>query len=54
MIMPTLDQLLAAGVTLFKWGLGIVIYGFITMLIGLIIITAIAMYSNKSEIKFIK
>ena len=49
MSIPTLDQLIAAGAALFKWGLSIVLYGFITMLIGLVIIGAVAILNNKIE-----
>ncbi|WP_279283107.1 hypothetical protein [Clostridium sp. C2-6-12] len=37
MRMPTLNELIAAGEELFKWGIGIAVYLIITILIGLTI-----------------
>lgn len=53
MSIPTLDQLIAAGEVLITWGLWIIAYGVITMLIGLVIIVVLNMIANK-PIKFIK
>ena len=53
MSMPTLDQLIAAGEALITWGFWIIVYGLVTMLIGILIIGAIDIYNSKS-VKFIK
>ena len=54
MSIPILDQLIAAGEALITWGFWIIVYGIITMCIGLIIIGIIAIFNNKSTVKIIK
>lgn len=54
MSIPTADQWRAFGETIATWGFGIVIFGLVTMLIGVIVIGALLFYDYKSEIKFIK
>lgn len=54
MRIPTLDQLEVAGEVLITWVFWIIVYVLVAMLIGSIIIGIIAIYNNKSEIKFIK
>jgi len=54
MSMPTPEQLRAGAEVLITWGFWIIVYGFVTMLIGLVIIGAVAILNNKSTIKIIK
>lgn len=54
MSIPTWDQLIAAGQALITWGFWIIVYGVITMLIGLVIIGSVAILNNKKVVKFIK
>jgi hypothetical protein len=51
---PTLEELQAAGEVLVTWGFWIIVYGAVTMLIGLIIIGIIAILNDKPATKFIK
>jgi hypothetical protein len=53
MSIPTLEQLRVAGEVLITWGFWIIVYGTITMLIGLMIVVIIAIY-DKPVTKFIK
>jgi hypothetical protein len=50
---PTLEQLILAAEVLVTWGFWIIVYGAITMLIGLVIIVVLNMIAN-NKIKFIK
>ena len=54
MSIPTLDQLIASGEAFITWGFWIIVYGIITMCIGVIIIGIIAIFNNKSIVKIIK
>jgi len=54
MSMPTLEELRAAGEVLVTWGFWVIVYGVITMCIGLVIIGAVAILNNKKVVKFIK
>lgn len=54
MSIPTLDQLIAAGEALITWGFWIIVYGVITMLIGLVIICIVAILNNKQTVKIIE
>jgi len=54
MSIPTWDQLIAAGEALITWGFRIIVSGVITILIGLVIIVAVAILSNKQTVKIIK
>lgn len=53
MRIPTPDELIAAGDVLITWGFWIIVYGVVTMLIGLMIIVIIAI-CDKPITKFIK
>lgn len=50
----TWDQLIAAAEVLITWGFWIIVYGTITMLIGLVIIVSVAILNNKQTVKIIK
>ena len=53
MSMPTLDELRSAGEVFVTWGFWAIVYGLVTMSIGLGIIIAINVIGNK-PVKFFK